>query len=102
MQINYLVVRLTSTNRVDAEIKHQLMKAERIAGCMNNIIRNYKYLTHEAKSRVYKSAIHPVTSNASETKQQYSNNSKKMRKYSNDYYEGYWEIQGKIGCHTIV
>ena len=68
MQIGYLRARLTSNNRADEEMKHQLLKTRRIAGCMNNFIWNNKYLTQEAQTRVYKSTIHSVISYASETK----------------------------------
>ena len=59
MQIDYLGTRLTSKNRADKEIEHQLMKARRISGYINNLINN-KYPAQEAKTRVYKSTIRPV------------------------------------------
>ena len=56
--------RLTSNNRANEEIEHQLMKARRIAGCMNNLIWNNKYLKQDGKTRVYNSTIHPVSNNS--------------------------------------
>lgn len=35
---------------------------------MNNLIPNYKYLTEETKTRVYKSTMRPVISYISEAK----------------------------------
>ena len=67
MQVDYLETRLTSNNRADEKIEQQLMKARIITECMNNLIRNNKYLTQKAKSRVYNSTIRPVVSYESET-----------------------------------
>ena len=37
MQVDYWGTKLTSKNRPDEEVKHQLMKARRSSGCMNNL-----------------------------------------------------------------
>lgn len=53
MQIHYLQIRLTSTNREDTEIRHQLTKEKRTGVYMNmDIIWNNKYLVKYAQNMV--------------------------------------------------
>lgn len=44
------------------------MKAKSIAECMNDFVWHNKYLTQEAKSRIYKITVCLIISYASETK----------------------------------
>lgn len=68
MSFNYLGVEVTSDRQLTKEVVNAANKARRISGALNNIIWRNKYLSQEAKTRVYKTAVRPVLTYAVETR----------------------------------
>jgi len=55
MSFRYLGVEITSHQDRRSEVKTQIDKASRIAGCLKEVIWNNQFLKIEAKTRIYKS-----------------------------------------------
>jgi hypothetical protein len=66
--LNYLGVQITSSNDLTTEVRHQVIKASRISGCLNETIRSNKYLRTETKARIYKSTVRPTLTYLAETR----------------------------------
>lgn len=68
MKTRYLGIVLTNTGETDEEVKEQINKANRIAGCLTHSIWYNKQLRQETKVRIYKSVIRPVLTYSVETR----------------------------------
>lgn len=68
MSFTYLGIQVTSHQDLEAEVKHQAIKASKISGCLNNAIWSNQYLRTEAKVRVYKTVVRPILTYAAETR----------------------------------
>lgn len=68
MQLKYLGTTITSSGMSLQEVKDQVTKANRIAGCLNHAIWYNKYLRQESKLRIYKSVVRPILSYSAETR----------------------------------
>ena len=67
MSFTYLGIQVTTHQDLEAEVKHQAVKASKISGCLNSAIWSNQYLRTEAKIRVYKTAVRPLLT-AAETR----------------------------------
>ena len=67
MKIKYLGMSLTSYGDTEEERNDQIMKANRVAGCLNTTIWYNNNLTKGTKTRIYKSVVRPILTYASET-----------------------------------
>ena len=65
---NYLGVEISAKRDLKQEVKNQATKAARISGCLYNLVWNNKYMSAEAKTRIYKTTVRPVLTYAAETK----------------------------------
>lgn len=72
MSVKYLGIKLTYNNDIEEEVREQTMKANRIAGCLNDTIWRNKHIRTETKSRIYKSVVRPVMTYTAETRPQTS------------------------------
>lgn len=68
LEIKYLGITLTSSGQTEKEIKEQIIKGNRIAGCLNYSIWYNKHLKQDSKVRIYKSIIRPILTYAAETR----------------------------------
>lgn len=68
MSINYLGAKITSYGDLQQETEEQIVKANRIAGCLNNTIWRNKHLRMETKTRIYKGVIRPIMTYTAETR----------------------------------
>lgn len=68
MKAKYVVAILTNYEDLGKEVKDQLEKANRIAGCLNNAIWRNKRITKEAKFGIYKAIIISTMSYISATR----------------------------------
>jgi hypothetical protein len=50
------------------KVKYQINKANRISGCLNDTVRNNKYIFRETKCRIYKTAVRPILAYAAEAR----------------------------------
>jgi hypothetical protein len=50
-----------------SEVKHEAYNGARLSGCLNDVIRQNKYLSLERKARIYKSVVRPVLTYPAET-----------------------------------
>ena len=67
MKIKYLGMSLTSYVDTEEERNDRIMKANRVAGCLNTTIWYNNNLTKGTKTRIYKSVVRPILTYASET-----------------------------------
>jgi len=67
MSFRYFGVEITAHQHRGSEVKNQIDKASRIAGCLKNIIWKNQFLKIEAKTRIYKSCVRPIITYAAET-----------------------------------
>jgi hypothetical protein len=65
---NYLRVEISAKRDLKQGVRIQTMKATRISGCLNNLIRRNKHMSTEYKVRIYKTNVRPVLTYASETR----------------------------------
>jgi hypothetical protein len=56
-EVNYLGIKLTSDGNTEREVFEQLMKANRIIGCLDDCVWRNKYLNKETKVRIYKNVV---------------------------------------------
>ena len=56
-RINYLGVEISSLRNVEDEVKSQVVKGERISGCLYSLIWKNKWLSPEGKVRIYKTCV---------------------------------------------
>lgn len=68
MKFEYLGIPISSYSELDREVQQQIIKANRVAGCLNYTIWNNKHLQAEMKTRIYKSAIRPIITYTAETR----------------------------------
>ncbi|CAG9835898.1 unnamed protein product [Diabrotica balteata] len=68
METNYLGITLSSYGDVEKEVKNQVQKANKIAGCLNNTIWRNPHINTDVKSRIYKATIRPIMTYTSETR----------------------------------
>lgn len=67
-KFNYLGTLLTSNGTTEEELKSQVDKACRIAGCLNDMIWRNNNLQIATKSRIYKAVIRPILTYTCETR----------------------------------
>lgn len=70
MEVKYLGMVITSSGDIDRETNEQITKTNRIAGCMNGVIWNNKYLRSDTKARIYKSVLRPILTYGTEVRQE--------------------------------
>lgn len=51
MEVDYLGIKISSDGKVEKEVKHQVNKANKIAGCPNDTIFRNKFLSIETNTR---------------------------------------------------
>ncbi|XP_045480918.1 uncharacterized protein LOC123685306 [Harmonia axyridis] len=68
MTFKYLGIELCGFGDVESEVRQQVNKAMRTAGCLNDTIWNNKHLRTETKARIYKAAIRPIMTYTAETR----------------------------------
>lgn len=68
MTFKYLGIELCGFGDVESEVRQQVNKALRTAGCLNDTIWNNKHLRTETKARIYKAAIRPIMTYTAETR----------------------------------
>ncbi|KAK9881036.1 hypothetical protein WA026_014379 [Henosepilachna vigintioctopunctata] len=64
----YLGVELTSSGGIDNDITEQIMRANKIAGSLNDLIWTNNHLNVSTKSRIYKTTLRPILTYMAETK----------------------------------
>jgi hypothetical protein len=67
-EVNYLGIKLMSDGNTEREVCEQLMKANRITGCLDDCVWRNKYLNKETKVRIYKSVVRPIMTYVCETR----------------------------------
>lgn len=68
MKFKYLGIDTTSYGDIEDEVRQQVAKANKVAGCLNDVIWRNKHLRRETKARIYKTTIRPIISYTSETR----------------------------------
>lgn len=68
MKFKYLGIDITSYGNVEDEVRQQVAKANKIAGCLNDVIWRNKHLKKHTKARVYKTTIRPIMTYTAETR----------------------------------
>ena len=61
-------VEISAKRDLKQEVKNQATKAARISECLYKLVWNNKYMSAEAKTRIYKTAVRPVLTYAAETR----------------------------------
>lgn len=67
MEIKYVGVILTNNRVTNREVKEQITKQDRLAGCLIHCIRYNEYLKQDTEIKIYESLIRPIISYAAET-----------------------------------
>jgi hypothetical protein len=65
---NYLEVEISAKRDLKQEVRIQTTKAACSSGCLYNLIWHNKHMSTECKVSIYKTNMHPVLTNASETR----------------------------------
>ncbi|KAL6265901.1 hypothetical protein P5V15_002739 [Pogonomyrmex californicus] len=73
-----------SATKTLEKIRRQINRAAFISGHLKQVIWNYKYLSIECKSRIYKTCIRPVLSYAVEAEGEQLCNQKDAKNYRNE------------------
>ena len=68
MKFKYLGINITSYGNVEEEVREQVSKASKVAGCLNDLIWRNQHLKQETKTRIYKTAIRPIMTYTAETR----------------------------------
>lgn len=69
MEVDYLVIHLSSHRGLEGELRQQVNKTNREAGILNHIEGRNKHLTTVTKARIYKSVIGPIVTYTAKTRQ---------------------------------
>lgn len=68
MEFSYLGVELSSFGDLEREVSQQVVRANKIAGCLNDSIWRNGHLNLDTKSRIYRSTIRPIMAYTAETR----------------------------------
>ena len=68
MAFKYLGCHLTSDRNLYNEVKDQAIRGARMSGCLKDIVWRNKFMSTEAKVKIYKAAVRPIISYAVETR----------------------------------
>lgn len=68
MTFRYLGVNVSGYGDIENEVRQQVNKANRVAGCLNDTIWRNKHIGVETKTRIYKATIRPIMTYAGETR----------------------------------
>lgn len=68
LKFKYLGIDITSYGNIEDEVRQQVTKANKVAGCLNDVIWRNKYLRQDTKARIYKTTIRPIMTYTSETR----------------------------------
>jgi hypothetical protein len=60
MEMKYLGKRLSSCGNIEVEVKEQVRKGNRVAGCLNDTTWRNKYIRKEIKSKLYKAVVRSI------------------------------------------
>ncbi|XP_055378925.1 uncharacterized protein LOC129610383 [Condylostylus longicornis] len=79
MKFNYLGVETTAYRDIKAEMSKQTNKASLISGCLRQVVWRNKYMSQEAKVKIYKTCVRPISTYALECRADTSITKQKLR-----------------------
>ncbi|XP_056648765.1 uncharacterized protein LOC130453177 [Diorhabda sublineata] len=68
LKFRYLGIDITSYGDVENEVRQQVVKTNKVAGCLNSTIWVDKHLTKETKSRIYETTISLIMTYTAKTR----------------------------------
>ena len=68
MKFKYLGCQITSDRNLTSEVREQTIKGAIISGCLRDITWRNKYMSTEAKIKIYKAAVGPIVTYGAETR----------------------------------
>lgn len=76
----YLGIHITSYGNIEEEVRQQVARANKVAGCLNDVIWRNKHLRQDTKVRIYRTTVRPIMTYTSETRRQRQSSSSRPQR----------------------